>query len=151
MTTLDDRLRARLAEIRAAAGVPHAQLSLDVLYFLPKGFLDQYADMFTRAVKADGGEDARARAQQAGGDLEKARGTGAKPAKRYKKAFVVQDEKALNLKSQVDKRLRHIARDIEMVLSGGEIDRANSRCPSCGTFIQSRWKYCPMDGHSLGS
>lgn len=147
MTTLDDRLRTRLAEIRAAAGVPHAQLSLDVLYYLPKGFLDAYAELFTRAVKADGGESARNDAQQQQAGVGKAAGPGAKPAKkRYKKTFVVQDEKMLLVKTMVDKRLRNLAREMQTLLAGGDVEVATEMCVSCHTIVKSSWRYCPHCG-----
>lgn len=151
---LDDKVRARLAEIRAAAGVAESQVTMEVLFFLPKAFIEQYADMFTRAVKSDGGESTRNAAQQAAGDLGKATGVrgGAKAGqKRYKKSFVVMDEKALDLKSMIDKRLRMMARDIQTMLAGGEMRKASSRCGECGTFVQDRWKHCPMDGAALGN
>lgn len=144
---LDDKVRARLAEIRASAGVPHAQVSLDVLYFLPRAFLEQYADMFTRAVKADGGEDARNRSQHEAGEVGKATGgTTGGAGKRYKKTFVVLDERALNLKTLVDKRLRMIARDIEAGLSGEQVKASTAQCSGCGMFLQTGWKFCPKDG-----
>jgi hypothetical protein len=59
---------------------------------------------------------------------------------------VVLDEKALDLKGQIDKRLRMIGREVETVLAGGEVDRAERRCPSCGTFVQARWNFCPLEG-----
>lgn len=147
---LDDKVRARLAEIRAAAGVPHAQISLDVLYFLPGGFLNAYADMFTRAVKSDAGGSATAAAQQAAGDLGKARGRGAKTnGKRYKRSFVVMDEKALALKQMVDKRLRNLGRDILLGLNEGGLRASESAtCGSCGMFMQAGWKFCPRDGQA---
>lgn len=149
---LDDKVRARLAEIRAAAGVPHSQISLEVLYFLPEGFLTHYQALFTRALKSDGGEDQRARSQAEAGQVGKATGgtTGGAP-RRYKRAFVVLDEKALDLKSSIDKRLRMIGRDIRSGLAGEEMDRADRRCPSCGTFVQNRWKFCPLEGSSLST
>jgi hypothetical protein len=152
MDPLDDKLRTRLAEIRAAAGVPHAQVSLDVLYFLPEKFLNAYQTMFMRALKSDAGEDQRARSQAEAGEVGKATGgtTGGAP-RRYKKAFVVLDERALDLKTQIDKRLRMIGREVETVLAGGEVERADRRCPSCGTFVQNRWKYCPLEGTSLST
>jgi hypothetical protein len=150
MDPLDDKLRTRLAEIRASAGVPHAQVSLDVLYFLPEKFLNAYQTMFSRALKSDSGEDQRARSQAEAGEVGKATGgtTGGAP-RRYKKAFVVLDERALDLKTQIDKRLRMIGREVETVLAGGEVERADRRCPSCGTFVQNRWKFCPLEGTSL--
>lgn len=143
---LDDKVRARLAEIQAAAGVPHAQISLEVLYFLPKDFLNAYEQMFTRAVKADGGESARADAQQAAGQVGKARGNGAKPGKKYKKAWVVQDPVLLELKTRIDKRLRMMARDIEDGLRGMMSAPKTGQCSRCGMFLQMGWKFCPKDG-----
>lgn len=147
---LDDKVRARLAEIRAAAGVPHAQVSLDVLYFLPQGFLNAYADLFTRAVKSDGGGSATAVAQQEAGALGKARGRGARTnGKRYKKTFVVMDERALSLKQGVDKRLRNLGRDIMLGLAEGSLRQSDAAtCGSCGMFMQAGWKFCPRDGQS---
>lgn len=146
MSTLDDRLRTRLAEIRASAGVPHAQLALEVLYFLPKGFLDAYANLFTTAVKADSGESARNQSQQDAGELGKARGNGAKPGRRYKKSWIVQDEKALQLKDRVDKRLRAMAGDIAGELAGGDGPAHQANCVGCRTFLQVNWRYCPRCG-----
>lgn len=144
---LDDKVRARLAEIRAAAGVPHSQISLEVLYFLPKTFVEMYGTLFTRAVKSDGGESARAEGQLQAGELAKATGRGAKTnQKRYKRTFVVLDERALELKTKLDKRLRQMAREIELELSGLPIEKKARQCGSCGTFLQGVWKYCPMDG-----
>lgn len=152
MTTLDDRLRSRLAEIRAAAGVPHAQLSLDVLYFLPKGFLDTYAELFTRAVKADGGESARNDAQQQQAGVGKATGPGAKTAKRrWKKTFVVQDERLLLVKTMVDKRLRALAREMQVLLDGGDVERATEMCGRCHTIVKPNWRFCPHCGKSAES
>jgi hypothetical protein len=148
MDAYDDKLRTRLAEIRASAGVPHSQISLEVLYFLPQAFLTQYQEMFVRALKSDGGEDQRNRSQQEAGQVEKA--AGGSTGRRYKKSFVVLDEKALDLKSTIDKRLRMVARDIRAGLAG-ESEEAReaggpTRCGRCGTFISRGWKYCPKDG-----
>lgn len=147
MDSLDDKVRIRLAEIRAAAGVPHSQITLEVLYFLPKAFLEQYEQMFTRAVKADGGEDSRNRSQREAGEVGKATGgrTGG-AGKKYKKTFVVLDERALQLKTAMDKRLRMIARDIEAGLSGVKTEARPTTCGSCGMFLQAGWKFCPKDG-----
>lgn len=151
MDPLDDKVRARLAEIRAAAGVPHAQVSLDVLYFLPKGFLDAYAELFMRAVKSDAGGSGVAASQQEQGELGKARGRGAKTnGKRYKRTFVVLDDKALDIKQGVDKRLRNLGRDLLQAMNTGELTGGvgQSACPGCGMYLQAGWKFCPRDGQS---
>lgn len=152
MDQYDDKVRTRLAEIQAAAGVPHSQISLEVLYFLPAGFLNAYMTMFTRAVKADGGESGRNSSQQEAGALGKARGAGAKTnGKRYKKTFVVLDERALQTKTTVDKRLRSMAREIEILLAGGDVKATQGQCDHCGMFVQGSWKFCPQDGLALSN
>lgn len=148
---LDDKVRARLTEILASAGVPHSRISLEVLYFLPKDFLNAYEQMFTRAVKADGGESARNTSQQQAGDLGRAKGDSrASRGKRYKRTFVVLDNRALELKTRMDKRLRMMARDISNGLLGVE-DNAQGgagggNCPGCGRFMQMTWNFCPGCG-----
>ena len=152
--TLDDKVRSRLAEIRAAAGVPHSQISMEVLYFLPKNFIQVYGELFTRAVKSDGGEDARSAQQVDGATVGKVavRKTGAGPTigaakKRYKKTFVVLDEKALDIKGRMDKRLRGMAREILAELAGVETGAAGATaCSRCGMFMQLTWGFCPKDG-----
>lgn len=149
---LDDKVRARLAEIRAAAGVAESQITMEILFFLPKGFITAYADMFTRALKADGGESARNSSQHEAGEVGKASGGSSKTGKRYKRTFVVLDERALQLKTTIDKRLRMIARDIVDELAGaGGIRRGQhtTNCGSCGMFVKADWKFCPMDGMLL--
>lgn len=157
MDPLDDKVRSRLAEIRAAAGVPHSQIALEVLYFLPRGFIQAYGDLFTRAVKSDGGEDSRARQQTDGAVVGKVavRKTGAGPTvggggKRYKKTFTVMDEHALEVKNRLDKRLRQMAREImEELMAGPGGRKATARaqgCTGCGMFLHTAWKYCPTCG-----
>ena len=153
MPTNDDSVRARLAEIRASAGVPHRQVSMEVLYFLPKGFLDSYAELFSKAVKSDGGSDAQGQRAAEDGKLGKAPGTGAKPGRRYKKTFVVLDEDALELKTRVDKRLRLLAKEIRGNLDLSKAERARlaegrkaEQCAGCRGFMQDGWKFCPLCG-----
>lgn len=152
---LDDKLRVRLAEIRASAGVPHSQLALEVLYFLPAAFLGAYEELFRAAVKSDGGEGNRNTSQQQAADVGKAEGVrgGAKPQKkRYKKTFVVLDERLLNAKTRFDKRLRGLAREIERELLG-EVEGAGEqpKCTNCARFLpyNTGWKYCPGCGHDI--
>lgn len=157
MPSNDDSVRARLAEIRASAGVPHSQISMEVLYFLPKGFLDSYAELFSKAVKSDGGSNAQGERAAQDGELGKAQVKGPGGAKtngrRYKKTFVVLDERALELKTRIDKRLRLLAKLIraELDLSAAEHKRlAEARkaeqCSGCRGFLQDGWRYCPLCG-----
>ena len=153
----DDKVRARLAEIMAAAGNKHAEISLEVMFFLPRDFIQAYERLFDTALKADNGEDGKARGQTAGADLGKAKVTknGAGPTvgggapKRYKKAWFIQDTRALNAKTRIDKRLRMIAREIEEELTfiGADPVKGQDQCGKCKLFLQVAWRFCPQCGH----
>lgn len=82
---------------------------------------------------------------------------GAVGGKTYKRAWTVADEKALETKSRVDKRLRKIGREIRTALGegvGGEGDGGEEtrQCVgrSCRKWIQRGWKYCPHCGARNG-
>ncbi len=156
---VEDKVRSRVAEIRAAAGVPHAQIALEVLYYLPPRFLAAYADLFTRAVVADGGMGGRGQSQADAGVVGKAASVkdGSGPtvqggAKTFKKTFVVLDERCLDYKQTVDKRLRGFAKEIEQIIAGIEVDRkaATTRCGGCGGFTQAGWVFCARCGIRIG-
>lgn len=153
---LDDRLRSRLAEIRASAGVPHAQISLEVLYFLPKGFLEAYGELFLRAIRQSSEGD-RAAAAQAAAGVGKARGAGAKTnGKRWKnKAFAVKDERALRAKTRIDQQLRALGRTIASEISvldsaaageGKDPSKTGLQCSGCKLFLDNKWRFCPQCG-----
>lgn len=152
---VEEKVRSRLAEIMAAAGVPHSRISLEVLYYLPPRFLNAYADLFSRAVVADGGMGGRGESGAATGELGRASvvKNGSGPTvqaggKRFKKSFVVLDERCLDVKSGVDKRLRLLGKEIEAMVAGVEVDTAGSRtrCGSCGGFTQPNWVFCARCG-----
>ena len=152
---VEDKVRSRLAEIRAAAGVPHAQISLEVLYYLPPRFLAAYADLFSRAVVADGGMGGRGASAADAGAVGKAAVTkdGSGPtvqggAKTFKKTFVVLDERCLDVKQAIDKRLRMMGKEIEGLIAGVEVDRTGTatRCVGCGAFMQPTWLHCTRCG-----
>ncbi|MGX9924135.1 hypothetical protein ACWIG4_30275 [Streptomyces sp. NPDC002248] len=162
--TLDDRLRTRLAEIRAAAGVPHAQVSLEVLYFLPKEFLDAYATLFSRALKSDGGESARGQMASEQGELGKSPKTAVRGGgkRRFKKSFTVLDEGALDLKGRMDKRLRMLGREIVREIDAAELSRRGVRntegekgakrvaqCEGCRSFVAVGWRFCSWCGKAV--
>lgn len=144
----DDKVRQRLAEIRAAAGVPHSQISLEVLYFLPRDFIVQYSELFSRAVRADNGEGARAAAQQAQAQVGKAQGGATPPLRRHKRAWFIVDQRALNAKTRIDKRLRRLAVEINEELAdlGGTEAKPQLQCKGCRLYLQDAWKYCPQCG-----
>lgn len=152
---VEDKVRSRMAEIMASAGVPHSRISLEVLYYLPPRFLDAYSALFSGAVVADGGMGGRGESQAAAGELGKAAAVkdGSGPTvqaggKRFKRSFVVRDERLLDAKSMIDKRLRWLARDIEAIIAGVEVDKKaeQTRCEGCGGFMQASWIHCARCG-----
>lgn len=166
MSSLDDKVRIRIAEIMSSAGVGYNQISLEILYMLPRQFVDRYIDLWTQAlgplVKAPG--DGMARDGELGRAPTETRlkgkvvGTGAGGAgKRLARAFSLRDEAAFNYKDTIDKRLRSIARDIRDELRLIE-DRTTrdaveamlvTRCGRCGKVMSNAWLFCPHDGNRL--
>lgn len=169
----DDKVRIRLAEIMSSAGVGYNQISLEILYLLPREFVDRYIDMWTRAlgpgIKAPGeamardSELGRANTDTSKKGLMVGAGSGG-VSKRYKKIFVIADERALMLKDRIDKRLRGMAREIRRELgeleergrleekarkSGEKLGNWMSKCGKCGKLGSAEWAYCPYDGSSL--
>lgn len=131
-----------------SAGVNVNRVSLEVLYMMPADFVRLYIEMFTRALgSADGGTAARGKAAENTGALGKAkRKTAGGQGKKYKEHWVVQDEKALDLKTRVDKRLRALGRDIRKGLAGEISEAERARCVCCSSYMSADWIYCPSCG-----
>jgi hypothetical protein len=113
----------------AGAGVGYNQIAKEVLYFLPRDFLDIYEEVWHAGVagKDDGGTGARGAAQAETGRVGKAAtrnvpggmqiSSGGAKRKGYKKYWVIADEEALELKDRLDKRLRGLAREARAELA----------------------------------
>lgn len=147
-------------DMMASAGVDHRRMAQELLFFLPRGFCDAYEQLWYRGVAAkgtDGGSDERGRGNLAKAELGRAEGGrsgGAGKRRSHKKYWVIADERALEIKDRVDKRLRGIAREIDLELKEQD-GRAESRargaraCGDCGRLVGEGWKYCPYDGSSI--
>lgn len=180
MSTDDDKLRTRLAEIMSSAGLGYNQIALEILYLLPTEFIQRYIWLWEKALGPAGGGDARGQQSARESNLGRAEVSssdrGLKPSvgaggKRYKKIFVIRDEKAFALKDRIDKRLRAMAREIRTNLEGlEENERTGTRdgdmgkgrkgkgvgereittqCSRCGKIVSMAWAFCPFDGTSL--
>lgn len=144
----------RFTEMMASAGVGYNQMAKELLFFLPRSFLDAYEQLWYRGLagKDDGGSGARGSATAEQARVGKAsgkglQGLGGAKRKTYKRYWVIADEHALEVKDRMDKRLRGMAREIKDMLAG--VDRADSeqaRCAECGRILQAGWKFCPNDG-----
>ena len=158
-TQQPDDIRIRLAEIMSSAGLGYNRISLEILYLLPREFIDRYQEVWDRAlgavVSAPGDSMARA------GELGKAKtdtskkgthiGAGAGgSSKRWNRVFQVKDERALELKGRMDKRLRGMAREMRNELMGldgsGASTSTRRNCSGCGRILQSHFNFCPYDG-----
>jgi len=164
----------RFTAMMAAAGVPVHRMALEILYMLPRDFIDTYAELFTLALAGDdGGAGARGEAARQTGELGKAaRKTAGGQGKKYKKYWTVKNDAALELKDRIDKRLRSIARELRMRMDEAEVfgrqveasDRglgkvqadvagmtAMGSCSSCGRFCSRGWKFCANCGARIAT
>lgn len=154
-------------DMMAAGGVDHRRMAQELLFFLPRGFCDAYEQLWYRGVAAkgtDGGSDERGRSNLAKAELGRADGGrtgGAGKRRSHKKYWVIADERALEIKDRVDKRLRGLAREIQQELKEIDSERTGGKekvegrsartCSDCGRLVGEGWKYCPYDGSSIDS
>lgn len=176
--------RDRFADMMASAGVPHSQISLQVLYYLPPAFVAAYERVWRASLRGDdSGVGERGKQNEATGVLGKAKGSGrqlkgAGGKRRYKRHWTVRNEDALALKEKIDKRLRDIAREMELELGiiddtiresnelgsrlrekaearriaeGGshKVTNRKVRCEVCGRYCSDGWVYCAWCGLEL--
>lgn len=165
----DDRVRIRIAEIMSGAGLGYNQIALEVLYMLPREFINRYIELFGEAygpvVRAPG--DGMARDGQLGKAATQTRlkgirvGAGAGGGgKRIARVFGMRNEDAFRLKERVDKRLRGISRDIREELltindrgvrevGVSEEGVVVMQCKKCGRIMTRGFKFCPYDASIL--
>jgi hypothetical protein len=147
------------ADFLASAGVSHTRLSQEVLFFLPRPFIDAYSEVFYAAFagKDDGGVNARGQSQAEQGQLQKGKTAARTNGKKFKRHWVIADEAAVELKDRIDKRLRALAREMREEIGdgsgtdedrGGRMALAGKQCSQCGRIQGEGWKFCPNDGTS---
>lgn len=167
----EDLKIAVLREIASSGGLPQNRVSLEVLYLLPTDFTEKYTELFFEALREDAkgveyesragemtdkklGAGARKRkgVKGTGGPIGPVAGEG---SKRYRNAWTVRNERALRMKTDIDRDLLRLAGDIEQGLkdrtqggSGGGMTRVAARCvgKGCGRFMRNEWRYCPSCG-----
>jgi len=158
---IDRKVRDRLTEIFAAAGMKSNRAALELLYLLPPDFISAYEAVFEKALKLDGSSATGALKDAA--ELGKAKGgtsatVGKKTqlsggaGKKYKLYWVVKNDSALELKHALDKKLRRLARELRADLSDSEVMAAGGkvagkcRCDRCGMIMSRDWNFCPGCG-----
>lgn len=169
--------QTRFTELMASGGVGYNQIAKEVLFFLPSGFLTAYEQLWYRGLagKDDGGVGARGAATAEQARVGKAsgkglQGLGGAKRKTYKKYWVIADERSLELKDRIDKRLRSMAREMEEFLAGVEVGEARGGragggsggsggsggqrralgCAGCGRMVAIGWRFCAGCGQPVG-
>lgn len=84
-------------------------------------------------------------------DQQQTRGVAKQGSRKYSSSVrsVIKNERALELKKRVDKRLRKLAKDIYTEWETGGVDEENYKCWSCHKIAQREWKWCPRCGDRL--
>lgn len=145
-------------DMMADAGVDMRRMSQEVLWFLPRDFVDAYSEVFYRAFagKDDGGTGGRGAMDEEKRIVGKAsgkglQGLGGAKRKTYKKYWVIADDKAVRIKDLVDRRLRAMARELKLELAARDDTEAEERlkCEGCKRYVQAGWQYCPGCGAGL--
>jgi hypothetical protein len=62
---------------------------------------------------------------------------------------VISNASALAMLRRVDRRLRQVARDMDVYLHAGAADKVKRRCSVCKKFGDDEWLYCPRDGRPM--
>lgn len=158
-------VQRRLADRMAAAGVPHSQISLAVLYMLPTEFVDAYVRLFEEALADPTPGSLRDSGNEGQPAKVDARYKGKRPGitgggKRYRTHWSIRDEAKFKLKGSVDRKLRRIALEI----SKGTVRETDRELPCihCGSDLswavdgagkrfRELLQYCPRCGKRLES
>lgn len=171
---VEEGVEKRLKDMLSSGEITFGRASLELLYYVPRAFRDAYVETFLTAI---GGEDmgtaGRGRAAAEAGALGRAKGRARGSTKRtWRGEFIVKDERALRLKERADKRLRALAREMNLELEdiklgsrarGGEevvetpsgykrikVQRTVRRvCSTCKLFMDVEWRFCPHCGTNL--
>lgn len=135
-----------------------------VLGFLPKKFVHLYEQLCDRSygerrldasgsmrTQDDGGGRSQAhksKGRTSSGQVDKTLVASTQGKTKNHAEISMKDERAVDFRRLIDRRLRRLARDIEEFLSGGEVLRAGKRrCGGrCRKIGEPDWLYCPRCG-----
>jgi hypothetical protein len=179
MSAVDDEVRRRLQQRLASGGVRQREVAFEVMWWLPREFVEAYERLFLRALSlgdegvnpgGDGVDEGRIVAKVKAGLRGKAGSMAAQGGgKRYKTEWIVKDERALEVKARVDRRLRRLVDGVwDQVLkesrgstpgethgsrggSGGEgielremgKGKVRKVCRECGKMMRDDFVRCP--------
>jgi hypothetical protein len=154
---IEREVQRRVSEILSSAGVSHGRVSHEVLFMLPPEFIRAYTRLFDRAllesVKGGKGPDQGTPKKVDAKHRGKMPMTGG-GGKRFRTHWVIRDEDAFKAKGSIDRKLRRLTRDIEMVL--GYPQATASKCHRCQIdlmpardVLAGNLRFCPSCGSDL--
>lgn len=83
-------------------------------------------------------------------EQQQTRGPAKQGSRKYASSVktIIKNERALELKKRIDKRLRKLAKDIYAEWEGNDLEET-LKCWSCHKIAQREWKHCPRCGDRL--
>jgi hypothetical protein len=157
---VEARVRARIAELVASGGLAAGTASLHALFLLPRDFVQRYEALFWRALAEESPSQTSPNLDHSGepeGPVSRPSsqtrlsprakttiGPVKKAPKRHQKHWLVRDEAALELKKQIDRKLRGLARD--MKVHEQSRPATTPRCGSCKRYVEPHWNFCASCG-----
>lgn len=147
----------RFTDMMSSAGVSHGRMAQELLYFLPRDFVNIYSEVFYQAyggsdTGGNGGSTSMGENRVEQAAVGKAsgkglQGLGGAKRKTYKKYWVIADENAVEIKEKADKRLRALARDMRLgIAEKVEAGEGRLTCNGCRRFLEVGWGFCPNCG-----
>ena len=135
-------------------------LMSDELRMLPSVLVDAYAELCVAAL-SDGMEGSRreevrvppkTRGWRTSSGQTETRGLAKTSSQRDGRGGpTVKSVRLMALKGSVDRKLRKIARQIEIDMAGNGTTESPRKCSRCGKYGEDNWTWCPWDGAAMQS
>lgn len=147
--------RQRLAEALSRGGLSEQAVAAEVLLLLPAEFLTAYEVLYLEVWQGSGGgvrvgdpegETPRATRWRTSTNQTETRGTASTKGRgSTSKGLGIKSTRAAATKEWADRKLRKIAREIQMRMSDedGRVRRCAGRCKR---LAEDTWNYCPNCG-----
>ena len=151
------RLNGLIEASHQCKGTPVAKVRLTGDDLFPDAIRHAYTALYSHCYGSSGTTIGKAHAISivpkqwfTKSDQQPTRGVAKGVSKKYSSSVtsVVKNERALDLKRRVDKRLRKLAKDIYAEWEGHEPEKSFS-CWSCHKIVQREWRWCPRCGVSM--
>ena len=142
---VEERAQRKFTDLMASAGITQDRMATELLYFLPRDFVDAYSNLFHDIFQLDAGANARGQRLVKDAELARTKGSAKTNGKRHKKHWVITNPKAFATKEKVDKKLRKIAREMR---ASQEDKQSQLTCSNCKKYMEEDWTYCARCGEA---